>query len=139
MIGFPSAPFTAPSQSPLPVGLTPDLNPSGGARLWIVAASRAPLLFPLLVLLGEGEGAGAGAGAGWFLTGGLGVGETSVPASIAFCCKGKVVETTGHPFPGPFKFWSVMAAAFSLADLSALESPVGKDKVTVGLLRAFPA
>lgn len=63
----------------------------------------------------------------------------SVPASIAFCCEGKVVETTGQPFPGPFKFWRVMAAALSLADFSALESPVGKDTGTVGLLSAFPA
>ena len=76
---------------------------------------------------------------GWVWAGGLGAGETSVPALIAFCCNGKVVETTGHPFPGPFKFWSVMDAAVSRADLSALELPVGKDTDTLGLLRAFPA
>jgi len=62
-----------------------------------------------------------------------------LPALIAFCCNGNVVETTGHPFPGPFKFCRVTEAALSLADLSPLESPVGKDTDTVGFLSAFPA
>ena len=101
-----------------------------------MAASRpAPLLpfTPAGVL-------GVGVGVGWFSAKTFdGVFETSVPASIAFCCNGNVVETTGHPFPGPFRFWRVMEAAVSLADLSALESPVGNDTDTVGLLRAFPA
>ena len=88
--------------------------------------------------LGAGSGEGAGAGAGWSSAGGLGAGA-SVPSLIAFCCKERVVETAGHPFPGPFKFWRVMVAAVILADLSALESPVGKDTETVGLLTAFPA
>lgn len=76
---------------------------------------------------------------GILLAGGLALVLISVPASIAFCCNGKVVETTGHPFPGPFKFCRVIEAAVSLADLSALESPVGKDTETLGLFRAFPA
>ena len=98
-MGFPSAPFTAPSQSPLPVGFTPDWNPNSGARFLIIAASVVPVLFAFGLAL---EG---GAGAGWLLIERFdGVEATSVPASIAFCCIGKVVETTGHPFPGPFKF-----------------------------------
>ena len=41
-MGLPSAPSIAPSQSPVPVGLTPDWNPSGGASCVIVAESGAP-------------------------------------------------------------------------------------------------
>jgi len=108
LIGFPSAPFTAPSQSPVPVGLTPDLKPRGGASDSIVAASGAS--DPSL--LSEG-GAADGAGAATLFPTGV---ETLVPASIAFCCAPKVVETTGHPLPGPFKFCNVTAAAFSRAD-----------------------
>ena len=68
-----------------------------------------------------------------------GAGTTFVPVIIACCCIGKVVETTGHPFPGPPRFWRVIEAAVSLADWSALESPVGKVTETAGFFRAFPA
>lgn len=38
------------------------------------------------------------------------------PLLIAFCCACKVVETAGHPTPGPFRSCSVINAAVILAD-----------------------
>lgn len=79
---------------------------------------------------------------GVLLTGGEFVGEgvgTSVPASTAFCKAPSLVDANGQPFPGPFRFWRVMAAAFILADLSCFESLVGKEILTEGLLTANPA
>ena len=70
-MGCPLAPFTAPSQSPVPVGLIPDWNPRGGARLSIVAASKAPLLFPVGLVGGLEVG---GLEVGGPEVGGLGVG-----------------------------------------------------------------
>lgn len=40
LIGLPSAPFTAPSQSPVPVGLTPDENPNCGVKASIWARDK---------------------------------------------------------------------------------------------------
>ena len=39
LIGFPLASLTAPSQSPVPVGLTPEWNPRDGARAatWLLS------------------------------------------------------------------------------------------------------
>ena len=138
MIGFPSAPSIAPSQSPVPVGLTPDWNPSEGASLVMVSASGVPFVEVLfagvvtrVVLL-----------AGVLL---VGVGDesagvvTSVPLLIACCKAPSLVDANGQPFPGPFKFWMVIEAAVILPDLSCFESPVGKVTLTVGLLTANPA
>ena len=51
----------------------------------------------------------------------------------AFCCNPRVVETTGHPFPGPFKFCSVTIAASTRAAWSCFELPTGKVTLTLGL------
>ena len=61
MIGFPFEPFTAPSQSPVPVGLTPDWKPNAGvsASIW---ANERPFT-PLGLLLAGGAEVAAGAGA----------------------------------------------------------------------------
>jgi len=58
-MGFPSAPFTAPSQSPVPVGLTPEWKPSGGARAVIVAASGAAALLIVPQLIGRDKAGAA--------------------------------------------------------------------------------
>lgn len=63
----------------------------------------------------------------------------SVPSLIALFCAAKVVETMGHPTPGPSKFCNVTAAALSLANLESLESSVGKASLTVGLVNTWPA
>ena len=137
------------------------MNPRSGASRVIVAGSGVPFAGVLLAggtltggLLAGGLLAGGvlagGLLAGGVLAGGLltgvllaggelvGVG-TSVPASIAFCRAPSFVDTNGQPFPGPFKFWRVMEAALTLADLSCFESPVGKEILTEGLLTANPA
>lgn len=155
-MGFPSVPLTAPSQSPVPVGLTPDLNPSGGASWVIVAASGAPfdgVLFAGGVLTGVLIAGGVltkvlftgGVLIGVLFTGvvpfagGFAGVVTSVPASIAFCKAPSLVDANGHPFPGPFKFWIVIEAAVILPDLSCFESPVGNETFTEGLFTANPA
>ena len=74
-MGCPLAPFTAPSRSPVPVGLIPDWNPRGGARLSIVAASKAPLLFPVGLVGGLEVG---GLEVGGLEVGGLEVGGLEV-------------------------------------------------------------
>lgn len=51
MIGWPFAPFTAPSQSPVPVGFLPAVKPSWGAKAAICAADGVPK---------DGVGIGAG-------------------------------------------------------------------------------
>ena len=48
-IGRPLLPLTAPSQSPVPVGLTPDWNPNGGVNPSI-CCSESP--FTRLMLVG---------------------------------------------------------------------------------------
>ena len=151
MIGFPSAPLIAPSQSPVPVGLTPDLNPSSGASRVMVAGSGVPLggvsfagvEFAGVVLFAGGGFAGLELFAGVvLLAGGMFAGgplELLVPSFIACCKAPSLVDANGQPFPGPFKFWIVMEAAVTLADLSCFESLVGKETLTVGLLTANPA
>ena len=111
----------------------------------IVAGSGVPFAGVLLagvtltwVLLAGGLLAG-GLFAGGLLAGGFEGGVTSVPASIAFCKAPSLVDANGQPFPGPFRFWRVIAAALTLADLSCFESPVGKEILTEGLLTANPA
>jgi len=51
LIGWPFAPFTAPSQSPVPVGFLPAVKPSWGAKASICAEDGVPE---------DGVGAGAG-------------------------------------------------------------------------------
>ena len=41
--------------------------------------------------------------------------------------------------PGPFRFWSVTAAALSRAFWDALELSVGKERRTEGFVRTCPA
>ena len=149
LIGFPFDPFTAPSQSPVPVGFTPEWKPSGGASAAICAADGVPAAgfdaggggggAAATVALGGGGAAAAlvvAAGLlGWGATTALG----SWPASIAFCCSGNVVETTGQPLPGPLRFCSVTAAAFRRAFCAPLELSVGKERRTLGLVRTWPA
>ena len=77
--------------------------------------------------------------AGMLLAGGFVGGVTSVPASMAFFKAPRLVDASGQPFPGPFRFWRVIAAASTLADLSSFESPMGKGTLTKGLLTANPA
>jgi hypothetical protein len=64
LIGWPFAPFTAPSQSPVPVGFLPAVKPSWGAKAAICAADGVPE---------DGVGIGAGAEEGEGV--GRGVGE----------------------------------------------------------------
>ena len=147
MIGFPSAPSIAPSQSPVPVGLIPDLNPSPGASRVIVAASGIPLarvpfagvgLFGGVELAGVELFAGEELLAGGLFAGGF-AGVVTFPLLIACCKAPSLVDANGQPFPGPFKFWMVIDAAVILPDSSCFESPVGKETLTVGLLTANPA
>jgi len=58
------------------------------------------------------------------------------PFWIACAWAENVVEAAGHPTPGPLRFWRVMMDALIRASLDALESSVGKDNETVGLLTA---
>jgi len=163
LIGFPSAPLIAPSQSPVPVGLTPELNPNSGASRVIVAASRVPftgvLVAGVVLLVGVlSTGVVLLAGvlfmgvvllagvlpeevllAGVLLAGGFAGVVSLVPSLTAFCKAPSLVDANGQPFPGPFKFWIVMDAAVILADSSCFESPVGKETLTEGLLTANPA
>ena len=66
-------------------------------------------------------------------------GVTAVPALTACCKAPSLVDANGQPFPGPFRFWMVTDAALILADWSGIESPVGKETLTEGLLTANPA
>lgn len=135
-MGFPLEPRIAPSQLPVPSGLTPDWNPSAGARAETCASERSPPLAAGEAAAGAGvvaaeaglvaAGAGVvaaeagGAGAGAAAADPAGAGATTVagfrPALIAACCRENVVETIGQPLPGPFRFWRVTAAAFRRAD-----------------------
>jgi hypothetical protein len=89
LIGWPLEPFTAPSQSPVPVGFTPLEKPSGGA-------SAATELDAAEELDAAGVDAGAAAGAA--------AAALLVPAWIACCCATNVVDEAGQPTPGPFRF-----------------------------------
>jgi hypothetical protein len=71
LIGRPDASLTAPSQSPVPVGLTPAAWPKSG--------TKASMLLPAGGAGAGGAGAGAGAG------GGAAAGGGAVPSWIAFC------------------------------------------------------
>jgi len=62
LIGCPFAPLTAPSQSPLPVGFTPLLNPSGGARAAMLEFEDASLLPDGCAAVGVDVAGGAAAG-----------------------------------------------------------------------------
>jgi hypothetical protein len=131
--------------------LTPAWKPSEGASaaIWLAEGVEALLLFAGAAAAGAEEGdafAGAGdaaAGAGAAPVADAGPGTTTVlgfwPALIAAFCAENVVDATGHPLPGPFRFWSVTAAAFKRASCEALELSVGKDSCTEGLLRTWPA
>lgn len=60
-------------------------------------------------------------------------------ALIAFCCALNVVDTIGQPFPAPFKFCNVTAAAFRRALCEAVLLSVGNVSCTVGLRITWPA
>jgi len=111
------ASFVVPSQSPVPVGFTPDCIPKSGTR----AAS--------IPLFGD-------AGVGTATCRGL---VTSVPSWMAFCWARYVVEAAGHPTPGPSRFCKVTNDAWILASLSSFEEPVGKETLIPRLLTAWPA
>jgi hypothetical protein len=87
--------LTAPSQSPVPVGLIPAVNPSDGAK----AATEPPAA-------GEGGGAGVEEGVADLEgdAGAEGEGPESVPSVIARCWATKVVDEAGQPTPGPRRF-----------------------------------
>lgn len=70
-----------------------------------------------------GEVAAAGVVAAWL----------SGSALMAFCCAANVVAATGHPFPGPFRFWRVIEAAVNRADWEFLELSSGKETLTTVL------
>ena len=57
----------------------------------------------------------------------------------AFCWACNVVLTAGHPLPGPFRFCSVISAAFIRALWLAFELSVGNPTLTDGLFTAIPA
>jgi len=130
LIGFPSVPSTAPSQSPVPVGFFPAVKPSGGANASICEAVGA-----LGVEGGADDDAGAGVEAGETVAGG----GVLVPALIAAAWAWNVVETIGQPFPGPLRFCNVTLAALRRASCDALEPSSGKEMGTEGLLRTWPA
>ena len=109
----------------------------------IVVASGVPFADVLLVEVGVSTRVEFSAsvelfGVGLLVGGSAGV-LTSVPLLIACCNAPSLVDANGQPFPGPFKFWMVIAAAVILPDLSCFESPVGKVTFTAGLLTANPA
>lgn len=120
-MGFPFEPRMAPSQLPVPSGFTPDWKPSAGARAAICDAEGVPLAAALFTAATTGDASGdeaAGDAAAGTLVG-TGTWATTVagfwPALRASCWRGNVVETTGQPLPGPFRFCKVTAAAFSRA------------------------
>jgi hypothetical protein len=60
-------------------------------------------------------------------------------ALIAFCCAENVVATIGQPFPAPFRFCIVTAAAFKRAFCAAVLLSVGNVRSTDGFRRTWPA
>lgn len=58
---------------------------------------------------------------------------------MAFCCAENVVDATGQPWPGPFRFCRVTAAALRRASCEFVELSSGKVSLTVGLLMTKPA
>ena len=117
--------FLTPSQSPVPVGFNPAAWPNSGTRAGLTPPDEG----------GGDAGAGGGGGAGAGAAGG----GTPVPAWISLACWSKVVETEGHPCPGPRRFCIVTIAVWMRANLDACELSVGNDTVTAGLLTAWPA
>jgi hypothetical protein len=104
------------------------MKPRGGAR-----ASICPTA-------GVSEAVGAsGDGSGGATVEAVFCGEGGVPALIAAACAWKVVDTTGHPFPDPLRFWSVTIAALRRASWDALEPSSGKEMGTEGLFITWPA
>ena len=114
LIGWPLALSTAPSQSPVPVGLTPDSKPN-----WGVSASTCAKVNPSAppdsvsvgagaeadeAELGGGEEAEEGGGAADEADDGGADAGGAVPSSSAACCAANVVDETGHPTPTPLKF-----------------------------------
>ena len=59
--------------------------------------------------------------------------------SKAACCAESVVDTAGHPFPGPKRFCSVTSAVSTRASCDWAELSSGKDTFTDGLFTACPA
>ena len=116
--------FGMPSQSPVPVGLTPACTPNWGTR----AGSTLPLVELEVEVVEVPAEVEAGAAA-----------DVAVPARIACACAPKVVAACGHPTPGPKRFWSVIVAALMRASWEACELSVGKDSWTPVLLMAWPA
>lgn len=70
LIGSPFAPLTAPSQSPVPVGFTPLLNPSGGAREAMLGFEDVSSLPDGCAAAGVDVAGGAGGAAGGAAGGG---------------------------------------------------------------------
>jgi len=93
----------------IPVGFTPDWNPNSGTRLGSI---ESPVVGAADVGAGAGAAVDVGAGATAvvftavdvaFAGAGAGAGALGW-ASMASDCALKVVETTGHPLPGPLRF-----------------------------------
>jgi hypothetical protein len=116
------------------------LKPSWGARASTCAsvsddddadgAAGREVGVPAFLIVGvrDVDGAdGLADGAGW------------VPALIVAACAWNVVETIGQPFPDPLRFCSVTLAALRRASWDAFELSSGKEMVTDGLSRTWPA
>ena len=65
--------------------------------------------------------------------------EGEAGACKAFCCAKSVVDATGQPSPGPFRFWRVSIAAWTRAAFEAVLLSAGKDTFSEGLCTAWPA
>lgn len=131
LIGLPSAPLTAPSQSPVPVGFTPDWKPRSGVKASIWDRERPAA--EVTVALAAATLVEAGAGLATF------TGAAVAPFLRAAACAEKVVAATGQPTPAPKRFCNVMEAAVIRASCEATELSVGKLNATTVLLTAWPA
>ena len=65
--------------------------------------------------------------------------EGEAGACKAFSCAKSVVDATGQPSPGPFRFWRVTIAAWIRAACEAVLLSAGKDTFIEGLCTAWPA
>jgi hypothetical protein len=112
-----------PSQSPVPVGLTPGLTPNWGTRLGSTPPAGA----------GAAGGGGGGAGAAGGGAGG------AAPLWRALIWAKNVVDEAGQPTPGPLRFWRVVTDVWRRVIWDATELSVGNGAATPGLLTSWPA
>ena len=123
LMGWPLGPFTAPSQSPVPTYVSQYSSfPKSNAQ--IPPVGFTPEWKPR-------SGASREISAGLVRFPGA--------ALMAACWARRVVDTAGQPWPGPWRFCSVMREAMIRAFFEALELSVGNVTAIGGLLTACPA